>query len=532
MNCMAFEVDGRILVVDCGVTFPDRAFGLNLAHADLSYLEDRAQDIEALILTHGHEDHIGAVPFLLEAIEGLPVYGPRYAITLCRHRLEEWEDDAPRDTFVEVAPGETLELGPFRVEPIRVTHSIVDATAVAIHTPVGVIVHSGDYKIEEPAPDGDEFDRARFESLGTSGVRLLLADSTNSLREGRTGTEASVRAALTRHIVDAPHRVCVAIFASNIHRLRSLFAIARDAGRRVCLLGRSVRRHVELATETGHLDDVSSLLVHPDDAPDIPRSQLLIIATGTQGEPPAALPRLARQAHPTVRLEAGDHVLLSSRIIPGHELGVFDLINQLERQDIRVVFSRVDPQIHVSGHARRDEQRTLLQLTRPRAFVPLHGTRLHLQSHAQLAREAGVEDIAIIENGDVLELTADDMRVVDRIETGRVIRDGQGDVVTPALLRDRQLLAELGFAAVVVELDRAGRVIGDPSIVTRGFCNEAEERELLPDAQRSVRDAVESAARRDIPTDLGEVAGVALKRFFGRRVGRRPLCRGIVRDPR
>ncbi|MEM9194734.1 MAG: ribonuclease J [Myxococcota bacterium] len=532
MNCLALETEGRLLVIDCGVTFPHRSLGRSLEHANLRFLEDRADDVEALVLTHGHEDHIGAVSFLLEAIPDLPVYGPEYALALVEQRLRERFDDDRRGRPGElemVSPGERLDLGPFQVEPIRVTHSIVDATALAVSTPAGLLIHSGDFKIEEPAPDGQAFDRTRFRELGERGVRVLLSDSTNAMNEGHTGTEDSVRQALKERIRDAEGRVCVAVFASNVHRLRSLFSIAKDLGRQVCLLGRSVRRHVETAMDTGHLPDVSHRLVHEDDVLDLPRERVLMIATGTQGEAPTALARLARNDHPAARLDPGDSVILSSRIIPGNEREVFSMINQLARTGIHLTFGRMDPNIHVSGHARRDEQRTLLELTQPETFVPLHGTRLHLEAHAALAQESGVRDIHLIENGDVLEVTNGHAEVVDRIEVGRVVRDQRGEPLSPSLLRERSLLSSLGFAAVFVWLGDGNRVVGRPEIITRGFCEPEMEEALLRDAQLAVRDAVEARAARDMGEDLSEAAGMALKKFLGRRTGRRPLCRGIVR---
>jgi len=528
MNCMALEAEGDVLVVDCGVMFPDRLRGVDVVHPDFAWLLERPKRVRAVVLTHGHEDHIGALPYLLKHLD-VPVHGPRYALRLAADRLAE--HDLPRPPrLVAAEPGKAFDAGCFRVEPIQVTHSTVEATALALTTPAGVVVHSGDFKIDREPPGGEAFDADRLRALGDRGVRLLMSDSTNAWAEGSSGSEADAARALSELISNAPHRVVVAIFASNVHRLRTLLDAARMHGRRVCLLGRSVAKHVDLAVETGHLRDLGSLRVAAEDAASVPRNELLVIATGTQAEPAAAMARLARGQHPALSLDPGDEVIFSSRIIPGNELTVHALIADLLRRDVRVHFRLTDPRIHVSGHAYADELTAMIELVRPRAFLPVHGTLLHLRRHAQLAARAGIEHTLVVENGTVVEVTEDAMHVAGVVPSGRVHVDA-GEEIPDAVLRDRALLGEQGIAVVVVKVDREGRVSGEPEVMTRGVVQEEEEPELMNDLRAYVAADLKRhrTPRKDLDeAELEERARRALKRFLGRRLGRRPLTFGMV----
>ena len=526
MNCLAIETEGTIIVVDCGLTFPDQRNGVSVIHADFEWLLDNGGQVRAVVLTHGHEDHIGALPFLLRDLD-VPVYGPPYTLELLRDRLEEHGLEAQELHRTE--PGKVFEVGPFSIEPIRVTHSIADATALLLQTPAGTIVHTGDFKIEDGPTDGEAFDAARFREAGDRGVALLLSDSTNVTVPGWTGSERSVWDTLEELVRAHPGRVAVAVFASNVHRLRSLFAIARTTGRRLCLLGRSIHRHVAAATATGYLETVQDILVEPERARSVPREQLLVVCTGTQGEPRAALTRLAEGRHRDLRLEPGDLAVLSSRLIPGNDQAVYDLINLLERAGVEVRYRGSDPGVHVSGHAHREEQRTMLQLVRPRAFLPVHGTVFHLNRHAALAAEQGVQEIVVAENGAVVELTPDGLGIVGEVATGRVHLDNLGDEIDDKVLKDRAMMGELGFALVVVELDSEDRVLGLPEIVTRGVLCEETSEELLEAASRYVKKALERRRKGNRKsTPISEEAGLALRRFFRRELGRKPVCQGLV----
>ncbi len=450
---MALESGGDVMVIDCGVTFPDGLPGVDVIHPDFRWLAARRDRLRGIVITHGHEDHIGALPYLLK-VAPAPVHAPRYALALIERRLEEHED-LPAIPLCPTRPGARFDVGPFGVEPVRVTHSIVDATALILDTPVGQVIHTGDFKIDPEPPDGEHFDTERLRAAGDAGVRLLMSDSTNAWVPGETGSEKSAHDALEALVAGAGGRVVVALFASNNHRLRSLFQIARAHDRRVLLLGRSLHRHFEVARETGYLADPGSLLVGERDARDLPPSHLMVLATGTQGEPPAALARLAEDRHPALSLDEGDMAILSSRIIPGNEKRVYDLINALIRQGVAVHWSATDRGVHVSGHAHADEQRRMLRLVRPASFLPVHGTRMHLERHAALAAAEGVKETLVVENGSVVEVTPSALSVVDSAPVGRVAVDRRRELPSE-VLSERATLGELGCAFAVVPVSARG----------------------------------------------------------------------------
>jgi len=533
MNCLVLEQDGHALVVDCGVTFDDRGLGVDVVHPDFAALE--ASRVAGLFVTHGHEDHIGAIPYLLRRFDA-PVYGPRYALGLVRERAAEHEilDHAQ---LHEVTPGQRVRVGPFEVEPVRVTHSIADATALAIRTAAGLVVHTGDFKLDDAPPDGETFDVARFEQLGREGVRLLLSDSTNVDARGPTGSEQSVGEALEAMIAGAEQAVVVAIFASNVHRLRLLGDIARRHGRKIVALGRSVSTHARVARATAratgehagepYLEWPSDLVWPADRARELPRRAVLGVATGTQGEAAAALARLGRGEHPAFDLEAGDLVVMSSRVIPGNEPAVMHVMSDLLRRgvDLRTWWS--DRAVHVSGHAHRDEQRRMIEMVRPRAFVPVHGTLHHLLRHAALARELGVSEVCVLENGDVGELDGEALRKGARVHAGRVHVFARRPLA-PSVLRERAALASQGTAHVVVPVDGRGRLAGEVALSTRGVVDEVLEAHLLAAARNEARSAVEELEDGapgeivDEPT-IAETARLAVRRALGRVLGFKPV---------
>jgi ribonuclease J len=541
MNCLAIEQDGQALIVDCGVTFDERGLGVDVVHPDFAALD--ALRVAGVFITHGHEDHIGAVPYLLRRIDA-PVYGPRYALGLVRERAAEHEILDHVDLRV-VAPREHVRVGPFDVEPVRVTHSIADATALAIRTAAGLVVHTGDFKFDDSPPDGEAFDVERFEELSREGVRLLLSDSTNIDAAGPTGSEEGVGQALDEVVGAAPHAVVVAVFASNVHRLRMLGDIARRHGRKVVALGRSVSTHARVARATPratgphagepYLEWPSDLVWPADRARELPRRAVLGIATGSQGEEAAALARLARGEHPALDLAEGDVVVMSSRVIPGHEPQVMHLMGDLLRRGVRLRTWWSDRAIHVSGHAHRQEQRRMLELVRPRAFVPVHGTLHHLLRHAALAREVGVPEVCVLENGDVGELGshAEPMRKAGRVHAGRVHVFAQRPLA-PVVLRDRAALAANGTAHVVVSIDEDGRLVGDVTLSTRGVVEEAVDTHVLDAARSEVRAALEELAgeERAMPRprdeDAAETARRAVRRAFGRLLGFKPVTTAAV----
>ncbi len=428
MNCLAVEAGERILVVDCGIGFCDDHPTARVMHADFTWLIERVAQIDAIVITHGHEDHIGALPQLLSHARA-PVYAPPYALDLIKARLDEHR--GLKATLTPSGAGDVIVGKTMEVERFAVHHSIVDATGLIFRTPVGTIVHSGDFKIETNPAKGQHFDRARLEAVGREGVRLLLSDSTNVFVEGRAGDERDVATSLRPLIGSIPTRVVVSIFASNVFRLRTVIEIAKEAGRKVCLLGRSVRKHVEIAQAHGWLPDLSTTLVAVDQAAQLPRERLLVIATGTQGEPEAALARLAHGTQRHLELEPEDFVILSSRVIPGNEESVSAIVKRLVKRGIHVRDVGSDPGLHVSGHAAQDEQRALIELVRPQAFVPVHGTPAHLERHAALATEQGIAQTMVIGNGTVLEVTAHELLRSGSVATGRVYLEENGKTARP-----------------------------------------------------------------------------------------------------
>jgi ribonuclease J len=536
MNCLALEQRGEALVIDCGVTFDDRGLGIDVVHASFDALRDLR--IAGLFVTHGHEDHIGAIPYFLKRFDA-PVFGPAYALGLLRERAAEHEV-LRHASLIPVTPGVRQDVGSFVVEPIRVTHSIPDSTALAIRTDAGLVLHTGDFKFDETPPDGETFDVARFAQLGAEGVRLLLSDSTNVDAAGPTGSEEGVGAALEPIIRSAEQLVVVSMFASNVHRLRMLGEIARRTGRKIVPLGRSVETHARVARATSrstgdeagrpYLEWPADLVWPAERAGELPRRAILGVATGSQGERAAALARLARGEYPALDLGKGDVVILSSRVIPGKEAAVMRVVGDLLRRGVELRTWWSDRAVHVSGHAHRPEQRRMIELVSPSAIVPVHGTLHHLLRHAEVARELGVPEVCVLENGDVATLDAERITKSARTAVGRVHRFG-GREIAAGVLGDRTALAANGVAHLAVPVGPGGRLAGDLKLVTRGVCDEAADRDILVDAERQARAAVEelfaSARRPGAPAPTGEAvaeaARLAVRRALSRVLGFKPV---------
>lgn len=516
MNCLAIEQRGEVMLVDCGVTFDHRGLGVDVVHPDFSALEAYRDRIAGLFVTHGHEDHIGAIPYFLERFGSVPIWAPAHALALIRTRLAEHEREE-QPTLREATVRGLYRVGSFWVEPIRVTHSIADATALAIKTDAGTVIHTGDFKFDPTPPDGEAFDIDRIDELGSEGVALLMSDSTNIDATGETGSERGVGDSLHRITAKADGAVIVAMFASNIHRLRMLGEIARHTKRKIVLLGRSVQTHADVARETRYLDWPSDL-VHPSErAKELPRSQVLAIASGTQGEWRGALSRLARGDHPHFSLTEGDTVILSSRTIPGNDLNVYATMGHLIRRGVDLRTWITDRAVHVSGHAHRQEQKRMIELARPRSFVPLHGTIHHLTRHAELARELGVAHACVAENGDVITLDETGVAKTGKVAVGRVHR-AFGRAIPPAQLRERVILAAEGVVAVTV-VPHAGK---DPDVyvVTRGAIDEVAEANVLADAKRAAIVAIADEAR---PEPREERVRLAVRHVFREAIGFKPV---------
>ncbi|MCS7007199.1 MAG: ribonuclease J [Gaiellaceae bacterium] len=489
-NMTVYEAGGELLVVDCGLAFPrDEHLGVDLLLPDMSYL--RGRRVRAVVLTHGHEDHVGGLPYLLREVEVERVLGTRLTLALVKAKLDEHRVD-DRTRLVEVAPDGPLELGPFRVELVRVAHSIPDSVALVVETAAGRVVHTGDWKLDHTPVDGLKTDVGRLAEIGNRGVDLLLGDSTNAERPGHTGSERLVGEAFRALFPLRRGRILVASFASNVHRMQQAAEVAIECGRKVTVVGRSMRKNLNIARSLGYVSLPEEALVAPDVAAQLAPSEVLVLCTGSQGEPMSALTRIAYGDHKLVSIAPGDTVIISAKPVPGNELRVHDSINQLAKAGAEVLHEEIAP-VHVSGHGNEEELRTMLSLLRPRHVLPIHGEYRMLAAHAKLAREAGVPDerILLAENGAVVELARGEARIVDHVEAGVTFVDGLrvGDVADVAL-RDRRRLSEDGVLIVVTTLTTVdGGEIAPPELIARGVGeDEALLDELREEAGRVVRE--------------------------------------------
>lgn len=525
MNCMALEQAGGIVVLDCGVSFPDGDLGVDVVHPSFRWLVERRDRVRGVFLTHGHEDHVGALPYLLEELD-VPVWGPPHALGMARRRLGE-HDYGPGDLDLRVArPREVHEVGPFSIEPVRVAHSIVEASALRIRTAVGTVLHTGDFNFDPEPPDGEPTDDARLAAIGDEGVALLLSDSTNIDVPERKGSELEVADSVERLVRDAPQAVVVALFASNVQRLITFGAIAQRHRRQICVLGRSLENQVELATQIGRLHWPSNLMVSPEQAADMDGRDLLVLAGGTQAEPRSALRRLASGEHPLFRLRKGDTVILSSRIIPGNERPVFAMQNDLLRLGVTLHTRLSEPGVHTSGHAGRSEQRRMLELVRPRCFLPVHGTLHHLLRHAELAREAGVAETIVVENGTPVVCDGERLRAEAPVPHGTVAIAVGGETASEETLRERAELGRNGVVMVALALDRRGRGIST-SVRARGVpaLDDAGRRALEREAARALESHREG---RGLTRD--ELVRRVVRRKVEELTGARPPVEVLVGD--
>ncbi len=532
-NCACIELEGKLVVLDCGVMFPDPDMpGIDLVLPDLAYLANRAADVEAVVLSHGHEDHVGGLAYLLRDLT-VPVYGSDVTLGLARDRVEE-AGLGDRATFVEVRDGERRQVGPFDVEFIPVTHSVPHGFATAFHTPQGIILHSGDFKIDLTPVDGRLTDLARLGALASnSGVRLLMADSTNAEEPGFTASERTVGATLLRLFESwAGRRVVVTCFASHIHRVQQVVDVALATGRKVATLGRSMEKNVALARRLGLLDVRDDCFIEVEQVEQMDPGRVCVISTGSQGEPLSALSLMAAGESRWLQLRAGDVVVISAHPIPGNEWAVGRVINGLHRRGVEVVHTGVEP-VHVSGHARQGELQTLLSVVRPEWFVPVHGEYRHMVNHARLAQAMGVEadKVVVCEDGDSLVLDDDGIRRCEPVPAGFVYVDGTVGDVSHGVLRDRRVLAEEGVVVVIATVDlHAGEVVSPPEIVTRGWVHAPEAEALLDEASEVVRIALEKALADGAGDHeaLRRHARKALGRLVGERTRRRPMIVPVV----
>ncbi|HEX2768846.1 MAG TPA: ribonuclease J [Geobacteraceae bacterium] len=532
LNMAVFEYGEDIIVVDCGLMFPEPyMLGIDLVIPDISYLRERVDRVRGIFLTHGHEDHIGALPFVLPELV-VPVYGTALTLGFVREKLKEYDLDQVTELEV-VKPRDKVTAGVFEVEFIRVSHSIVDGCGLAIRSPEGVVVHTGDFKLDQTPVDGELTDLVTFARYGEEGVLALMADSTNVEREGYTLSEKLVGDAFHEIFPHCPGRIIVAAFSSNIHRVQQVVEAAAAHGRKVLLNGRSMIANVRIARELGYLSIPDDLLIDLKELPRLPKDGVCMITTGSQGEPMSALTRIAMDDHKQIKLEQGDTVILSSRFIPGNEKTISDLINHLYRRGAEVIHEKVS-EVHVSGHASQEELKLMLNLVRPRFFIPVHGEYRHLVKHAQLAQKVGIaRDRCILAvDGDVVTFNGEGCAITGAVEAGRVFVDGKGiGDVGEVVLKDRKHLSEDGMVVVIIAINQAtGEIIYGPDIVSRGFVFEDESQEYLDEARKLVLDTLANVSI-EVRGDWGEVKQEVrriLRRFFNKTIERRPVILPLI----
>ena len=530
MNCLAIRWADDIIVIDAGLMFPEtELLGVDVVVPDISYLVENKQHVRAIVLTHGHEDHIGGLPWILSELK-VPVYATEFTLAYVEGKLEEHEllDET---TLIEITPREKFSIGPFTIEPIRVTHSLVDCVALAIETPVGIIIHTGDFKIDLAPLDDKAFDLHSFAEYGKGGMLALLQDSTNVERSGYTPSERAVIPRLHEIYSQTKKKLFFSCFSSSIYRIRIALELARKHGRKAVVLGRSMMESTEIAQDLGYIEVPPGLIINPGQMRDYTPDELLVLISGTQGEPMSALSRAAVDNHKHARVEAGDTVVLSSRIIPGNEKSIFRVIDHLSRREANVIFDDGSHGlIHVSGHGSQEELRLLINLVRPKFFIPIHGDYRNLRRHAQLAMETGaVEHAIVIEDGDVLELDQSDARKKDKVTAGRVLIDSGStiDVVEDLVIRDRRILSEDGIVLAVLAINkRMGKIEREPEILMRGFGGA----DITEEAREVVLKTIDGLSEEQ-KTDYGlvkEKVRVELKRLIQKTTGRRPMIMPVI----
>jgi ribonuclease J len=520
MNLMIVEYGDDAIILDCGMMFPDAAtLGVDVIVPDMTYIYENAAKFRAVFLTHGHEDHIGALPFLVDRLP-LPVFGMPLTLGFVRDKLEEFGID---DIELRgMRPRDVVEIGPFRVEAIRVTHSIVDALAFAIRTPAGTIIHTGDFKIDHTPVDKHSTDLSALARYGEEGVLLLMSDSTNALVEGHCPSERSIASALENTFATAKGRIIITTFASHIHRVQQVIDIARKYSRKILMIGRSLVDNIGTAERLGYISVPRDVRTDGTDAD-------VIITTGTQGEATSALSRMAVGEHKSIEIRGGDTIIISARTIPGNERAVSHMIDNLYRLGAEVM-TWDTAEVHVSGHACQEELKLMMNLTRPRFFIPIHGTLRHLIHHARLAERVGVPHGVVITNGQVAEID-DQIRVLEeRVQNGKVFIDAEAEEVPEIVVRDRQHLAEDGFVIVVVAIDSAGKLVRDPEIITRGLVHVDTSQDVIDELRKMLVGMFHTTPPEELRDSeiLQESMRAALKRYFRKSMGRRPMILPVI----
>lgn len=525
-NLTVLEYQNQILIIDCGMSFPDdEMYGIDIVLPDFSYLKKEEKKIKGIILTHGHEDHIGAIPYLLKELK-VPIYGTRLTLGLVKSKLEEHGISAKLNT---IKPGDKFKLGSFEIETIRTTHSIADAVCYYIVTPAGSVFHTGDFKIDYTPVDGEPINFTKLAEIGSKGVTLLMSDSTNAMRPGFTASERFVGEKLTEIFAQSKSRIIIATFSSNVHRLQKILDISAKYNRKVAISGRSMENVVKIATELQYLKPPKSTIISLNDANKLPDKKVTILTTGSQGEPMSALARMANNDHKSIHIKKGDKVILSSTPVPGNEKTVTAVINTLIEKGADVIYSDI-AETHVSGHAKQEELKIMLSLIKPKFFMPVHGEIRHLLAHKQIALNLGMKDdkIFIMENGEILQMTKSRAKKsADRVSAEEVLVDGLGvGDVGNIVLKDRKLLSEAGLIIAVAGIDRRNcTVVSGPEIISRGFVYVREHEDLISEAREIVENSLDNCMRKNIRdwNAMKQVVREDLRGFIYHKTKRSPV---------
>jgi ribonuclease J len=527
LNMMIFEYGDSMFVVDAGLMFPeDYMLGVDVVIPDMDYIKQHKLKISGIILTHAHEDHIGALPYLLKHANA-PVFGTPFTLGVVRNKLEE-HGMLSSVSLHEIFPREKLKIGVFELEFIRVSHSVVDGVAIAVKTPYGVIVHTGDFKISRTSIDGMMTDVNKFAQYGEQGVLALLSDSTNVEQEGYTKSAQEIGETLAKITAKSKGRIIISLFASNIARIQQIIKIAEERGRKIVFNGRSIETNINIAKDLGYIDVPEFMEISVDEIDNYPNDQILMVMTGSQGEPMSALARMATNNHKYITIKKDDTVILSSKFIPGNEKAIANIINNLYRRGADVIYEKIS-EIHVSGHAFQEELKLMINLTKPKYFIPIHGEFRHLVLHSRLAEQEGIlkKNILVAENGQSIEFDEQGGRIHGKVATGRVFVDGKGiGDVGKSVLKERRKLSEDGLVAVTMAFDEeTGTVVYGPEIISHGFVFETETGHILQDAECVVLEIVEEISP-EIPDRIDKIREslrAALKKYFFFTIGRRPV---------
>ncbi|WP_213974658.1 ribonuclease J [Tepidanaerobacter acetatoxydans] len=534
-NMTVIQYGKEILLIDSGLMFPEEEMlGIDIVIPDITYLIENKEYIKGILITHGHEDHIGALPYVLQQINA-PLYGTKLTLGLVEGKLKETRLNKKNISMNVVKPPTTINIGSFAVDFIRVNHSIPDAVGFAIHTPVGIICHTGDFKLDQTPVNGEKADLHKFAELGSKGVLALLSDSTNAEREGYTMSEKVVGHTIEDIFKTVTGRIIVATFASNIHRIQQIFDAAYKNDRKVAVVGRSMVNVVNIALDLGYLTISKSLLMDLDEINRLPKEKVVIITTGSQGEPMSALTRMAMSEHKKVEIMPEDTVLISASPIPGNEKFIARTIDHLFKKGANVIYEAISG-VHVSGHASQEELKLILNLVKPRFFIPVHGEYRHLVHHSHLAMEVGIpsENIFIVENGRILEFTKDSCKMAGRVTAGKVLVDGLGvGDVGNIVLRDRKQLSQDGILIVVVAIDKeTGEVVSGPDIISRGFVYVRESEELMEQAREKVKQALRKCQEENISewSTIKSQVREHLGKLLFEQTRRRPMILPIIME--